>query len=215
MSDANDVSEENINTTIGKIVQRVNRDHLSIFVSNAGILHPPGPFENLINEDVISSINVNCTYPTLLLKRLVTAVFSSSGSKGRSLVIQTSSMTAYFPVPGLSVYSATKSFIRSMTLSLSRELNSRNVDVFCICPSYVSTKMTGWMRRSLFCVSSDECAQGTLRLATAHHSCDIIPNICHNWLFWLRRTVSSLFPVCLQERGFGLIKRMATYSPKN
>lgn len=51
----------------------------------------------------------------------------------RSYIGNISSMTAYFAVPQLAVYAATKAFVRSFTEALAAELKGSRVSATCIC----------------------------------------------------------------------------------
>lgn len=55
------------------------------------------------------------------------------GRDRRGYIGNISSMTAYFAVPQLAVYAATKAFVRSFTEALAGELSGSNVSATCIC----------------------------------------------------------------------------------
>lgn len=51
-----------------------------------------------------------------------------------------SSATAFFPFPTFAVYSATKSFVNTFSLSLNAELKSHGIHVLTSCPGQVQTQ---------------------------------------------------------------------------
>jgi len=70
--------------------------------------------------------------------------------RGRGRILIVSSMAARLPVPGITVYSATKSFLRSFGRSLSYELKPYGVGVTTVCPAAVATPLyrldAKWLR---------------------------------------------------------------------
>ena len=56
----------------------------------------------------------------------------------RSAIINVSSTASYSPLPGLSVYSATKAFLRNLSLSMYNEMGDK-VDVLTLCPGSIVT----------------------------------------------------------------------------
>ena len=61
--------------------------------------------------------------------------------RGHGQIINISSIAGVVPVPGLSVYSATKHAVRAYSLSAALELRKKGVYVTVICPATVQTPM--------------------------------------------------------------------------
>jgi short-subunit dehydrogenase len=57
----------------------------------------------------------------------------------KAFILNISSTTAYQSVPGLALYSASKSFVQSFSRSLSYELSKTNISVTCISPGGTDT----------------------------------------------------------------------------
>lgn len=55
-------------------------------------------------------------------------------------IINMSSASAFLPQPGFAVYAASKSYVLSFSLALSRELKDRDVKVTAVCPGPVDTE---------------------------------------------------------------------------
>ena len=72
------------------------------------------------------------------------AALDAFGREGGDL-INIASLSGHGPVPGLSVYAATKAALVSLSLSLSWEVD-RKVHVHCVCPDGVSTAMVDAMK---------------------------------------------------------------------
>lgn len=55
-------------------------------------------------------------------------------------IINMSSASAFLPQPGFAVYAASKSYVLSLSLALSRELKDRDITVTAVCPGPVDTE---------------------------------------------------------------------------
>ena len=70
--------------------------------------------------------------------------------RGSGYIINISSMAARLPVPGITVYSATKAYLRSFGKSLSYELKPYGVTLTTVCPAAIATPLyrlsEKWMR---------------------------------------------------------------------
>lgn len=62
-------------------------------------------------------------------------------ARGKGYILNMSSLAAHTPFPGISLYSATKSYIRSMTIALRLELKERGVNVLVVSPGAVATDL--------------------------------------------------------------------------
>lgn len=57
----------------------------------------------------------------------------------KSRIVQFGSVSAFQPVPWISVYGATKSFVVSYSRALNVELKPRKISVTCVCPFWTKT----------------------------------------------------------------------------
>jgi NAD(P)-dependent dehydrogenase (short-subunit alcohol dehydrogenase family) len=112
---------------------------LAVWVNNAGVGHDGGLVE-LSEEKVRQLVEVNAL-GTIWGCR---AALEAFGPEGGDLV-NIASLSGHGPVPGLSVYAATKAAVVSLSLSLSAEV-PRHVKVHAVCPDGVSTAMVDAMR---------------------------------------------------------------------
>lgn len=111
-----------------------------LIVLNAGV-GPYGEFLEAEEPDLRETIAVNVTAPLVLLRRLVPGMLERArGSGERAGVIVTSSDVAFFPVPRLATYAATKAFDLSLTEALAAELTHEPVDVLALCPTATRTR---------------------------------------------------------------------------
>ncbi len=107
-----------------------------IVVNNAGMFF----FKELGTADlgrVQAMMNLHMTTVTRICL-LFGEAMKERGS-GRLLIV--SSMAARIPAPGITVYSATKAYLRSFGRSLSYELKPYGVTVTTVCPAAIATPL--------------------------------------------------------------------------
>ncbi len=63
--------------------------------------------------------------------------------RGRGRILNMSSMSCWMPMPGIALYSATKSYIRVFSRALHYELRDRGVTVTVACPGGIATDLFG------------------------------------------------------------------------
>ena len=61
--------------------------------------------------------------------------------RGSGYILIVSSMAARLPTPGITIYSATKAYLRSFGRSLSYELRPYGVGVTTVCPAAIATPL--------------------------------------------------------------------------
>ena len=61
--------------------------------------------------------------------------------RGTGYILNVSSMAARIPAPGITVYSATKAYLRSFGRSLSYELDPYGVKMTTVCPAAIATPL--------------------------------------------------------------------------
>ena len=59
----------------------------------------------------------------------------------KGMILNMSSISVYTPYPGISLYTATKSFIRTFTIALRGELKEYGVNVLTVSPGAVATDL--------------------------------------------------------------------------
>ncbi|AWB92693.1 SDR family NAD(P)-dependent oxidoreductase [Aeromicrobium chenweiae] len=114
---------------------------LGAWVCNAGV-GMDGDLTSLSVEQVRLMVDVN-VLGVMWGVRAAADVFrnqSSEGIRGGEIGIM-ASLSAHAPVPGLSVYAATKAAVLSLTTSLASELHADRIRVHALCPDGVDTKM--------------------------------------------------------------------------
>lgn len=120
---------------------------VEVLVSNAGILL----FSTLgrtPRSQIERIVALHCTTPVKLCRLFA----ASMRERGRGYIVLMSSITAYMPYPTISLYAASKAFLRSFGESLWYEMRGSGVRVCTVFPSAVDTpfyKLDEKIRRRL------------------------------------------------------------------
>ena len=110
--------------------------HPDVLVNNAGMFF----FKELQPEDldrVQAMINLHITTVT----RLCILFGREMKERGNGYILNMSSMAARIPAPGITVYSASKAYLRNFGRSLSFELRPYGVGVTTVCPAAIATPL--------------------------------------------------------------------------
>ncbi len=120
-----------------KLFQEIQQSGITvdILINNAGFGRV-GCFENVseVPDQELLSVNVNS------LVALTHLFLPQMLEKGFGGIINISSTAAFQPIPFLSIYSASKSFVLTFTESLWGELQPRGIRVLCLCPGNTRTE---------------------------------------------------------------------------
>ena len=120
--------------------QALTHAPLAAWFNNAGVGHD-GTLTDLSSDQVSNLVEVNLL-GTLWGMRAALEAFGDRGGRagGGGDIVNVASLSGLGPVPGLSVYAATKAAVVSLTTSVNAE-TSRKVRVHAVCPDGVATDM--------------------------------------------------------------------------
>ena len=134
-------SEESIKAVTKAVVAQYGK--LEILVNNGGITR-----DNLMLRMKLADWNA-VLQTNLTGAFLLTQAASSSMLKARwGRIINISSVVGETGQAGQANYAASKAGLIGLTMSLARELASRNITVNAVAPGYISTPMTDVLERS-------------------------------------------------------------------
>lgn len=133
---AQDVRDEAAHHAVAAEAQR--HGALKVWVNNAGVGFD-GPIAEQSSERVSALVDTNLTGVIWGCRAAVAAM------AGGGQILNVASLSALGPVPGLSVYAATKAAVVSMTGSLDSELRGRGIRVRALCPDGVDTALVAGM----------------------------------------------------------------------
>lgn len=116
---------------------------LGAWVCNAGVLFE-GDTTSLTVSQIRTTVEVNVLGVMWGVRAAADAFRDQTGVKGGEIGI-VASLSAHAPVPGLSVYAATKAAVLSLATSLPSELRKDKIRVHAVCPDGVNTAMVDGM----------------------------------------------------------------------
>jgi uncharacterized oxidoreductase len=109
---------------------------LNVLINNAGIQN----WMNISDNEFYKKTNEELT-TNILAPLHLTSLFTSL--KSLTTIINVTSGLAFIPLSKVAVYSATKAFMRSFTLSLRHMLKTKNIEVIEMIPPALNTDLGG------------------------------------------------------------------------
>ena len=164
---------------------------IDVLVNNAGY-HARGNVEDVDAAELGKIVDVNLRAP-IILSRIAIPYLKENGS---GVIINVGSMAGRTPVPGSTIYAATKAGLRSFTLALAEELQASGIKVGLVSPGPIDTQF--------ILADIDQTADITLSqpMSTAEEVAQTIVDLCGNTvrevamprLTGILTTVNYLFP---------------------
>lgn len=127
--------ERMVDTTLARF------GRLDALVNNAGF----APCKHIDEHDpelVRRTFDVNALGPVLAIARALPIMLA----QGSGVIVNTSSLAAHDPFPGLGVYGAAKASAETICKAVANEYGTRNIRAFAVAPGAIETGML----RSLF-----------------------------------------------------------------
>jgi uncharacterized protein len=110
--------------------------HVETLVNNAGIMEL-GAFADTSTARHLELVQLNIVAVTEMTSLFVPAMVE----RGKGHILNVASIAAFQPIPSLATYAATKSYVLSLTESLSEELKQNGISVTALCPGITDTNM--------------------------------------------------------------------------
>ncbi|MCM1300825.1 MAG: SDR family NAD(P)-dependent oxidoreductase [Bacteroides cellulosilyticus] len=151
---------------------------VDVLINNAGIFSfcdvlrtPPERIERIILLHDLTATQLCRLFADDMIRRGV-----------RGHILNMSSYSLWMPFPGLSVYSASKAYLKAFSVAFAREVADCGIRVTAVCPAGVATDLYGltprWQRIGLrlgALISADSCARRGLRALRHGRRC-IVPD---------------------------------------
>ena len=129
-----------------------------------------------------------------------------------SRIIEVASAAAFYPLPYMNVYAASKAFVLRYTRALRWELHGSGITVTALCPTWVKTGFEAQARKSkdahavnhlLFAQNASTVVSRALFMNRMHAAvaCCSIPSFC-------LRIIGKIVPNCITMWGWNLIRRL-------
>jgi short-subunit dehydrogenase len=140
---ANMAKEEDIAALAERHRDRCGR--LDVLVNSAGI-GIGGSVADQETKRVDLQLDVNLRAVQLMTREAIPMLKESGAEHGKALVVNVASIAGKFPNPFLATYSATKAGVIALSNALHADLAEDGVQVTAICPAFVATAMTDWVK---------------------------------------------------------------------
>lgn len=165
---------------------------VNLLVNNAGYI-AEGDFLSFSDEEVLKIIRVNCEGTTDFTQKII----KLRDDRMSLSIITISSMAGDYPMPHMSMYSATKAMLTNLMVALSEEMRGTNVFITTICPSGIPTtkamkdaiKAQGFGGKITAC-SPEKIVEISLK-ASKKHKVIVRPKAINKFLCAISRPVSE------------------------
>ena len=165
---------------------------VDVLINNAGIFS----FCDILNtpiERIQRMIYLHDITSTLNCRLYAADMIERGGGR----ILNMSSFSIWMPYPGLSLYSASKAYLKSFSVAFSKEVEAKGVTVTAICPAGIATDLYGLSRklqrfglRTGILMSPESCARRSLNAMFRGVRCKV-----PDWWFRL------FIPVCQLVSG--------------
>lgn len=126
-----DLSKEE-SLSIFEQLLKENNPEIKVLVNNAGFGKGVDFFSSNC-EQQLDMVDLNCRALTGIMRLCLPYMLDDS------LILNVSSIAAFTPCPRMSVYSATKSYVLTLSKALHDELSPRGIKVLAVCPGAMET----------------------------------------------------------------------------
>jgi NAD(P)-dependent dehydrogenase (short-subunit alcohol dehydrogenase family) len=150
-ADGYEVEEVAANMTDEADIQRVVAAHrerwgrLDVLVNNAGV-GIGAAVGDAVTKRVDMQLDVNLRAVILCYRECVDLLRAAGAEHRNALVVNMSSISGKSGQAWLNVYSATKAAVIGWTQAMNRELNGDGIKSVALCPGFVDTPMTEFVR---------------------------------------------------------------------
>jgi len=176
---------------------------IDLLINNAG-LGDIGPFATSDPPRIEEMLYVNTLALTSLTRRMLPGMLHQK----RGAILNVSSSAGFMPIPGFSVYAATKAYVTSFSEGLRAELRGTGVNVCALCPGPVHTEFSQVAQRAgqqpekgpkIIYVAAADVARAGLK-AVEHDRALVIPGAAMK----VAMAIVRLMPLVLLRLGSSL-----------
>lgn len=181
---ANVVKKEEVANAIIQFKKDFGDIH--IVIANAGINHPKGKIPDFEICRKVIDVNIHGVINTFdpAIKIMCEQRFGQ--------LVSMSSVSGITGMPGMSVYGATKSFIRSLLETFAIDLTEFGIHTTCIAPSFIATHLTKDNQHKMpFLLNQAKAAKNIHKAIKNKKTFYVMPfpmNVISKILYWLPRT---------------------------
>jgi NAD(P)-dependent dehydrogenase (short-subunit alcohol dehydrogenase family) len=139
----NMAAEEDVQRVVAAHRERFGR--LDVLVNSAGV-GIGAPVGDIQTKRLDLQLDVNLRAIVLFYREAEDLLKAAGGEHGNALVVNLASIAGKSGQGWLSVYSATKAAVIGWTQAMNKELNSEGIKSVALCPGFVDTDMTEFIR---------------------------------------------------------------------
>jgi NAD(P)-dependent dehydrogenase (short-subunit alcohol dehydrogenase family) len=143
---ANVADEEAIKSVVERHRERFGR--LDVLVNNAGV-GIGGPIAEAETKKVDLQLNVNLRSVYLMTRDCIPMLKEAAAENGTAMIVNTASIAGKHGEGWLAAYSATKAGVVGLSQAMHSELGGDGIKVTALCPGFVDTDMTEWIREQV------------------------------------------------------------------
>lgn len=172
---ANMAEEEEVKKVVAAHESEYGR--MDLLMNNAGV-GIGGSIADVKTKHLDMQIDVNLR-AVFIASRESIPMLKKAGADGGALVVNTASIAGKQPQSFLGAYSATKAGVVALTEVLGKELAGDGVRCTAICPAFVDTPMTDWIKEQVKpeeMITTDDVASVVKCLIELSPAC-IIPEV--------------------------------------
>ena len=142
---------------------------IDALINNAGIIQPFVPFSELDYDTMQRIININL-FGMMFMTR---SFMSYLASRPEAYIANVSSMGGFLPVPGQTLYGASKAGVKLLTEGLRAELSKSNIGVSVIMPGGIATDIVknSGVEES---VDTTDASESSMKLTTPEEAASVI-----------------------------------------
>ncbi len=135
--------EEGVQQVVASHRERFGR--LDVLVNNAGV-GVGAPVAEIVTKRLDLQIDLNLRSIVLFYRECADLLRAAGAEHRRALVVNTASIAGKHGQAWLSVYSATKAAVIAFSQSMHRELSEQGIKSTALCPGFVDTPMTEFVK---------------------------------------------------------------------
>jgi len=138
--------EEQVKGLIADHKERYGR--LDVLVNNAGV-GIGGAVAETQTKHIDMQLNVNLRSYVIGSREAMPMLKEAGAEHGKALIVNTASIAGKGGQGWLAVYSATKAGVIGLSQALQMEVGNDGIQVTALCPAFVDTPMTEWVREQV------------------------------------------------------------------
>ncbi|KAM6105245.1 LOW QUALITY PROTEIN: 17-beta-hydroxysteroid dehydrogenase type 3 [Pterocles gutturalis] len=136
---------------------------IGVLVNNVGMLHNPLPCRFLNGPDIDENL-VHCNI--ISVTKMTKIILQQMELRQKGLILNLSSALGTFPCPLYTMYSASKTFVRTFSKALQAEYKAKGIIIQVVAPYGVSTPMTMYQKPGLVTKTAEEFVSESLDYVT-------------------------------------------------